>query len=396
MISLDRMQQFIEYFYSASFVPVYYYEEGKCLAQAHPFSSGSFVPPVIEKRLLKDADRIHILETIVYSYYGAVPVPDNGGTLIIGPVKPNGHTGQDLEQFIQHYQIAHEQKSDFQRSFEATPPISLLQMHNMLLELGWQFCPTITEIDTYHDLDIDRIGYGAYSEEKQEEYEMSRPFTLRETMETYFPLIRDGDMEMLVEVSKGGFRGYFGEYSSDLRQNQLVVMIMSVALGLNAVLQGGMPDMEAYAIAKYYISRALKARTAAEVDELSMKASLHLTKAMKKYRDEKLSHSSLYACVQYIRANVFTQLKVSDVVAYSGYSDEHFSRQFKKEFGIGAAEFILNCKLEEAKTLLEISDLSVGEISERLCFSNQSHFQRKFKEKYGTTPRQYRLEHQSK
>ena len=64
--------------------------------------------------------------------------------------------------------------------------------------------------------------------------------------------------------------------------------------------------------------------------------------------------------------------------------------------GIGAAEFIMNCKLEEAKTLLEISDLSIGEISERLCFSNQSHFQRKFKERYGTTPRQHRKEHQEK
>ena len=393
--SLDRMKQFIEYFYNASFVPIYYYEMDKCLAHSHPLSSDPFVPPILEKELLKYADRIHIAETTVYSYYGAVPVPKNNGTLIIGPVKPNGYTVQDLEQFAQHYQIAYEQKSAFQRSFEATPPVSLLQMHNMLLELGWQFCPEIKQIDTYHDLDSERVGRGTYSEEKQTEYETARPFTLRDTIETFSHLIRDGNLEALLEISKNGFQGYYGEYSTDLRKNQLVVMIMSITANLSAVFEGGMPDMEAYAIAKYYISRALKARTAAEVDELSMNASLHFTKAMKKYKDEQYHHKSLYACVQYIRANVFTPLKVSDVVAYSGYSDEHFSRQFKKEMGVGAADFILNCKLEEAKTLLEISDFSIGEISSRLYFSNQSHFQRKFKEKYGVTPRQYRLDHQA-
>ena len=395
MKTLDEIRQFLEYFYNASFIPAYYYEGGKCLAQAYPLTAEPFVPTLIEGELLRRRDEMRIVETAVCSYYGAVPVEETEGTLIIGPVKPNGHSERDLLQFMQQYQIPHEAKNDFQRSFEATPPVTLLQLHNMLLELGWHFCPGVKKIDTYHALTIEQVGHGAYSEEKQTEYETARPVTLRETMETYFPLIRDGNLEMLMEVSKNGFKGYFGEYSSDLRQNQLVVMIMSIALDLNAVFQGGMPDMEAYAIAKYYISRALKAKTAAEIDELSMKASLHFVKAMKKYRDEKLSHGSLYSCVQYIRANVFTPLKVSDVVEYSGYSDEHFSRQFKKEMGVGAAEFILNCKLDEARTLLEISELSIGEISERLCFSNQSHFQRKFKEKYGATPRQYRIEHKA-
>ena len=390
-IDRNDINTYIERFYNARFIPIYYYESGICVAQAHPLMTSPFVPAQIERELLKAAGTMKVVETPLFSYYGSLPIEATGGILIIGPVKPGGYSEQDLASFMGLYRIPGESRPDFLRSFNATPSIPLLQFHNILLELGFQFCPSIDRIDTYHDLRIDTIELETYSEEKQVDYDSSKTITLRETIETTFPLIRDGNLETLMEISKNGFRGNFGEYTDDLRQNQLIVMAMSIGIDLHAVFQGGMPDAEAYAIARYYLSRALKARTAAEVDELSMSASLHFIKSMKKFREERYSQSPLYPSIQYIRSRVFSPLKVSEVAAFSGYSEEHFSRLFKKETGVNPTEYILGCKLDEAKTLLELTDYSIGEIAERLCFSNQSHFQRRFKERNGMTPRQYRI-----
>ncbi|WP_090113363.1 AraC family transcriptional regulator [Cohnella sp. OV330] len=41
--------------------------------------------------------------------------------------------------------------------------------------------------------------------------------------------------------------------------------------------------------------------------------------------------------------------------------------------------------------LLEKGNYTVNEIMEQSGFSNQSHFFRSFKKKFGTTPREYRL-----
>ncbi|WP_442862488.1 helix-turn-helix domain-containing protein [Bacillus sp. USDA818B3_A] len=46
--------------------------------------------------------------------------------------------------------------------------------------------------------------------------------------------------------------------------------------------------------------------------------------------------------------------------------------------------------MEEAKDLLAFSDKSISEISNYLCFSSQSHFQKVFKDYYAITPQAYR------
>lgn len=53
-------------------------------------------------------------------------------------------------------------------------------------------------------------------------------------------------------------------------------------------------------------------------------------------------------------------------------------------------DFIMRCKLEEAKSLLAYTDKSISEISNYLCFSSQAYFQNVFKKKFGITPNEYR------
>ena len=76
-------------------------------------------------------------------------------------------------------------------------------------------------------------------------------------------------------------------------------------------------------------------------------------------------------------------LTVSDVAAYVGFSKFYFSAYFKKTLVFSVSAFILRCKLEEGKELLQYTKKS---ISTFLCFSSQSHFQTAFKKQFGMIP----------
>jgi AraC family transcriptional regulator len=66
------------------------------------------------------------------------------------------------------------------------------------------------------------------------------------------------------------------------------------------------------------------------------------------------------------------------------------SREFPKYFGTSFGEYIRNIRLEKATAMLSNRTRMLTEIAFECGFSDQSHFIRCFKQKYGMTPNQYR------
>ena len=94
--------------------------------------------------------------------------------------------------------------------------------------------------------------------------------------------------------------------------------------------------------------------------------------------------------IRYIQQNVNQHLTVGDVADYVGFSKSYISAYFKETLGFSISAFILRCKLEEGRELLQYTDKSISTISEFLCFSSQSHFHTAFKKQFGMTPSEYR------
>ncbi|MGJ8654329.1 MAG: helix-turn-helix domain-containing protein [Opitutaceae bacterium] len=80
-----------------------------------------------------------------------------------------------------------------------------------------------------------------------------------------------------------------------------------------------------------------------------------------------------------------------DVLAKQlGISRSHFDREFSNQVGQAPKQFLINCKLIEAKRYLESSQLRVGEIAEALGYKDIYFFSRQFKQFCGMSPLQYR------
>lgn len=107
-----------------------------------------------------------------------------------------------------------------------------------------------------------------------------------------------------------------------------------------------------------------------------------------------VSHSACVAgAIEYIAKNPTIQLKPSKLAELSFVSLSALSKRFKSEIGKPIGAYIDDIVFFEAEQLLKKGrdEISIQDISQRLGFCDQFYFSRRFKEKYGISPLQYRV-----
>ncbi len=84
---------------------------------------------------------------------------------------------------------------------------------------------------------------------------------------------------------------------------------------------------------------------------------------------------------------------LAEVSAELGQPTYTVSRLLKKHMGSNFRELLQSRKLQQAAYLLDNTTLSADAIMERVGYDNSSYFYRKFRERYGCSPREYRQRH---
>ena len=78
-----------------------------------------------------------------------------------------------------------------------------------------------------------------------------------------------------------------------------------------------------------------------------------------------------------------------DLANEIGLSLKKLKEGFKQIYGDSVYSFLIDYKMELARTLLESGDYNVNEVGLKIGYSTSSHFIAAFKEKYGITPKKY-------
>ncbi len=84
------------------------------------------------------------------------------------------------------------------------------------------------------------------------------------------------------------------------------------------------------------------------------------------------------------------EIRVSELVTLCGISEKYFTTLFTFFYKVSAKQYILNKKLEHAKTCLSLTGDSITEISEKCGFSSLYYFSKLFRHRVGMTPTEYR------
>ena len=92
----------------------------------------------------------------------------------------------------------------------------------------------------------------------------------------------------------------------------------------------------------------------------------------------------------YLRDNVRQRISLKDVCERFNYSRSFICKIFKEQTGESLISYFNRVKIEEAKSLLAETDMTVISISELLGFSEAKYFGVTFKKQEGVSPQAYR------
>jgi transcriptional regulator GlxA family with amidase domain len=91
-----------------------------------------------------------------------------------------------------------------------------------------------------------------------------------------------------------------------------------------------------------------------------------------------------------MRAQPETAWRIETLAEEAGLSPSQFSRRFRKLFHCSPHHFLIQQRVEKARTLLMESQMTVGEIADTLGYADLGFFSRQFKQKTGLSPLEMR------
>ena len=104
---------------------------------------------------------------------------------------------------------------------------------------------------------------------------------------------------------------------------------------------------------------------------------------------EKVHHAEVIAA--WVNANFTEKISLDRLGSDLNLSKYYASHIFKEVTGFTVMEYVMGCRLNHAKYLLEMEpNWSLAEVSRKSGFESTSHFSRFFKDKVGITPSHYR------
>jgi transcriptional regulator GlxA family with amidase domain len=145
-------------------------------------------------------------------------------------------------------------------------------------------------------------------------------------------------------------------------------------------------------LALYLLSRVVDLETAMQVAKLNL-IDWHEVGQQPYARlvsSRQVDDPVIAECQAWIAKRPTVEAPVASMVRLSGLPERTFKRRFQKAVGMTPLEYVHAIRLEEAKKLLETTDLTLDKLAERVGYEDATFFSRLFRRSVGLTPAQYR------
>jgi len=103
----------------------------------------------------------------------------------------------------------------------------------------------------------------------------------------------------------------------------------------------------------------------------------------------------LDAIYRFTMSEFHRKITLDEVAGLANFTVNSFCRYFKKRTRKSYVDFLTEVRISQACKLLQDNKLNISDISDKVGFNNLSNFNRKFKEKNGFSPSDYRKNHLS-
>ena len=119
---------------------------------------------------------------------------------------------------------------------------------------------------------------------------------------------------------------------------------------------------------------------------------LILRKAEHNGREVKKSYKDDYlaAAVRYLEKHYAEQIRLDDVAKEVMIAKAYLQRMFKAQFHLTIKEYLIRYRIQQSCKLLSETELSIGEVAEKVGFMDLKHYYNMFKRIFDMTPGAYR------
>ena len=95
--------------------------------------------------------------------------------------------------------------------------------------------------------------------------------------------------------------------------------------------------------------------------------------------------------IDYMTEHLASDIGLAELIALTGLSRAQFFRAFRQSTGQSPYRYQVMLRLEQARTLLEESDLSVAQVAAAVGLREGPRFSAQFRDRFGVAPRLFRL-----
>lgn len=393
--NMNNYREFCNFFYAAHYLPLALYDQSRFLFAAG--FSGAEDPYPLIRRAFTVQDTPAVYTSSDTGYYGYVPCDDRQHYLILGPTYSTPVTEEMIHTYMRKNILPSERQESIAQFLGRIPTYTYNQFLNMLLYLFFTLTGEEKEItdvfgvtDTQYQTQIGR-DYAQRAYREQEAQWQHGTYGFERQM---LAVIQSGDVARLHQFLINTLNttpmqeGKLAD--TPLRQAKNLLIGTVGMVGKEAAIPGGMDIEQTYRLIDTYIQECERLQTVEAVKNLQYNMLIDFTQRISQQHAPAHLSEDVFAATQYISTHLNEPIGVDDVVAHNGKSRAYLCKKFHDELDMGIAAYILRCRLREAKLLLRYTEKPLGEISNFLCFSSQSHFQNVFKKHCEMTPMEYR------
>ena len=395
---VDKCHTVCDLIYQSLRIPIYLYH-GDVL-QYTPVAESFVAPPYHYVHPLLTQEK-----RIFYTSYGAcfarIDADEHDSVhFILGPVTSVRPEDPILYEMYRDYAISSDRRDAFRNYHLQIPAMTHLEFYYHLLTLFYMIngrcitmadlVPEPTEADTFRSRQkqVERMF------QQKEELSYNNSMELESMLLT---IIKTGNVDGIRKFVHAVPRYQAGVVANTPIRLQKNYFISTITLATRAAIAGGLSAEQAFRLSDIYITKAESLSDLQAIQTLYLQSLTDLTVQvnanLQAQRQLTIRDANQMAqnCMDYVQKHTHSPLTVQKVADALGYHRSYLSAAFSKETGMHLNDYIYRCKLEESCHLLRYTSKKIGEISDALCFSNQSHYVKRFKNLYGMTPAEYRL-----
>ena len=391
-----NLTDFIKMYYLDSNIPIYLFTGEKCIFCMPEQMELTYPPKKYIRNLMNSKKRILYFTTKYGTFFCSLKVdyPENGN-LIFGPVTNIPYRESDLQQLYRDYTVTANDRMNFNSFLRQIPCLSMNSLLKKCLFLNYclhnESLPLEELINSEPGASIQiSLTDASFLEETYQTKENEQHNQTYAIEEQILNLVRTGNYKGFKNIEFSDSNYHLGVTGSTALSQLKNDIIITTTICTRAAIEGGLDYDSAYQLSDYFIQSSERLSSIEQLYDLLSKVGYSFAEKVANSKTPVSTDGCIKKAIQYIQQNTNQHLTVGDVANYVGFSKSYFSAYFKKTLGFSVSAFILRCKLEEGKKLLQYTDKSISTISTFLCFSSQSHFHTAFKKQFGVTPSEYR------